>query len=277
MFLCSIAPKASDLASITSHIHNWVLFLLWLHLFTLSGVISPLISSSILATYQPGEFIFQCPFCLFILFMGFSRQEYWSGPCFSSFVRPLHDLPSWVALHGMAHSFTELDKAVVHVIRLVSFLWLWFIILSALWCRRIRGLWKLPDGRDWLRGKLDLVLMGGAMLHISLIQFSVDGCVPSLLFDLRPNYAGGNEDNGNLLQNVPCMHCHTQPPNPAAGHCWPMPLLLETPGHPWASLGQSLVGSLLLSPGSWCTWGFVCALQQSVSQSCVSSGSSMFG
>ena len=27
--------------------------------------------------------------------------------------------PSWVALHGMAHSFIELDKAVVHVIRLV--------------------------------------------------------------------------------------------------------------------------------------------------------------
>ena len=28
---------------------------------------------------------------------------------------------SWVALLGMAHSFIELDKAVVHVIRLVSF------------------------------------------------------------------------------------------------------------------------------------------------------------
>ena len=27
-----------------------------------------------------------------------------------------------VALHGMAQSFIELDKAVVHVIRLVSFL-----------------------------------------------------------------------------------------------------------------------------------------------------------
>ena len=27
--------------------------------------------------------------------------------------------PSWVALHGMAHSFIELDKAVVHVIRLI--------------------------------------------------------------------------------------------------------------------------------------------------------------
>ena len=32
----------------------------------------------------------------------------------------------WVALHGMAHSFIEFDKAVIHVIRLVSFLWLWF-------------------------------------------------------------------------------------------------------------------------------------------------------
>ena len=62
-------------------------------------------------------------------------------------------------------------------------------ILSSLWWIRIRSLWKLPDGRDWLRGKLGLVLMGGVMLSKSLIQFSVDGhgCFPSLLFDLRPN------------------------------------------------------------------------------------------
>ena len=38
---------------------------------------------------------------------------------------------SWVALHGMAHSFTELDKAVGHVISLVSFL-IVVSILSAL-------------------------------------------------------------------------------------------------------------------------------------------------
>ena len=50
--------------SSTSHIHNWVLFLLWLHLFILSGVSSPLIYSSMLGTYQPGEFIFQCPIFL---------------------------------------------------------------------------------------------------------------------------------------------------------------------------------------------------------------------
>ena len=67
-------------------------------------------------------------FCLFILFLGFSRQEFRSGLPFPSSVN--HVLsefsnmthPSWVALHGMAHSFIELDMAVIHVIRLVSFL-----------------------------------------------------------------------------------------------------------------------------------------------------------
>ena len=54
----------SDFTSITSHIQNWVLFLLWLCLFILSGLISPLISSSILGIYRPGEFIFQCPIFL---------------------------------------------------------------------------------------------------------------------------------------------------------------------------------------------------------------------
>ena len=53
-------------------------------------------------------------------------------------------------------------------------------------------------------------------------------------------------------------------PNPAAGHCWPTPLP-ETPGHSWESLGQSLVGSMLLSPESWCAQGSVCALQESIS------------
>ena len=60
--------------------------------------------------------------------MGFSRQEYWSGLPFPFPVdHILSELstmtcPSWVALEGMAHSFTELEEAVVHVIRLVNFL-----------------------------------------------------------------------------------------------------------------------------------------------------------
>ena len=65
-------------------------------------------------------------------------------------------------------------------------------------------------------------------------------------------------------------------PSPAAGHRQPTHPP-ETPGHSRASLGQSLVGSLFPSPGSWCTQGSVCALQESISQSCVSSGSSMWG
>ena len=52
--------------------------------------------------------------------------------------------------------------------------------------------------------------------------------------------------------------------DPAAGPRRPTPLP-ETPGRSQASLGQSLVGSLLLSPGSWCSQGAVCAFQQSVS------------
>ena len=53
-----------------------------------------------------------------------------------------------------------------------------------------------------LGGKLDLVLMGRAILSKSLIQFSVHGwgCVPSLLFGLRPNSGRDNEVNGDLLQ-----------------------------------------------------------------------------
>ena len=48
------------------------------------------------------------------------------------------------------------------------------------------------------------------------------------------------------------------------GHHRPIPLP-ETLGHSWACLGQFLVGLLLLYLGSWCTQGFVCALQVSVS------------
>ena len=54
-------------------------------------------------------------FCLFILFIGFSRQEYWSGLPFpfteDHVLSELSTMtrPSWVALHCMAHSFIELD------------------------------------------------------------------------------------------------------------------------------------------------------------------------
>ena len=103
-------------------------------------------------------------------------------------------------------------------------------ILSALWWIQIRGLWKITDGTEWLWGKLGLILMGGAVHSKFLTQFSVDGwgCIPSLLFDLRPNYGGGNEDNSDLLQKAPCIHMLSAP-NLAAGHRQPMPLNYTSP------------------------------------------------
>ena len=53
-------------------------------------------------------------------------------------------------------------------------------------------------------------------------------------------------------------------PNYAAVH-HQFTLLLVTPGYSHTSLDQSLVGSLLLSPASWCPQDFVCALKVPVS------------
>ena len=113
------------------------------------------------------------------------------------------------------------------------------------------------------------------MLSKSLIQFSVDGrgCIPSLLFDLSPIMVEVMKIMATFFKRSPARTATLSAPNPAAGHHQPTPLL-ETPGHSQASLGQSLVGSLLLSPGAQ---GSVCALQESISQSCVSSGRSVVG
>ena len=72
--------------------------------------------------------------------------------------------------------------------------------------------------------------------------------VPSLLFDLRPNYGGGNEDNGNLLQKIPMHTLPTSvpltlqqaPTNPCLR--W---RLLDTPRQVWVSLlGKKVMTNL---------------------------------
>ena len=151
----------------------------------------------------------------------------------------------------MAHSFIELDKAVVHVISLISFLefWFWFF-LSSLWWIRIWCIWKLPDGKDWLSFVLGLILMGRAMGSKSLIQFSVDGCAvfsPCYLAWVQTMVWGVTVRD--LLHKGLCIHCCIQCSNPAAGCCQLLPLL-ETTGHSQANLVQSLVRTLLLSPGA---------------------------
>ena len=88
------------------------------------------------------------------------------------------------------------------------------------------------------------------MLSKSLIQFSVDerGSVSSLLFDLKPNYGGGSEDNDNLLQNVPCTHCYTQCSQP----CSRPPPTHASAGDSWTLTGKSgSVSCGVTAPFSW--------------------------
>ena len=130
-FLCNIALYSIRLCFYhQSHSQLGIVFFLAPSLHFFWSYFS-FFSNSILGS---GESSFSVlSFYLFMLFMGFSRQEYWSGLPFPSPVcHVLLKLStmtclSQVALHGMAHSFIELYKAVTHVISLVSFLWLWVL------------------------------------------------------------------------------------------------------------------------------------------------------
>ena len=94
---------------------------------------------------------------------------------------------------------------------------------------------------DWLRGKLVLVLLGGAMLSKSLIHFSVDGwgCVPSCCLTWGQSMGEVMKIMKTSFKKAPCTHCFTQcpwpwsgpPPNPRL--CW---TLLDTHGQVWVSL-----------------------------------------
>ena len=83
-----------------------------------------------------------------------------------------------------------------------------------------RGLWKFPDGRDWPRGKLGLVLMSRARLSKSSIQFSVDGwsCVPSLLFTWGQTMVEVMNITVTSFKRSYACTAALSAPNPAAGH-----------------------------------------------------------
>ena len=101
---CSLQHQTllpSPVTSTTGYCFRFFLFLV--SLVILSGVISPLFSSSILCTYRPGEFIFQCPIFLpFHTVHGVLKARIlkWFAIPFSSgsrFVRTLHHDPSVLA------------------------------------------------------------------------------------------------------------------------------------------------------------------------------------
>ena len=61
-----------------------------------------------------------------------------------------------------------------------------------------------------------------------------------------------NEDNGNLLQKVPCMHCYTQCPQP----CSRPPLTHAFAGNSWTLRGKS--GSVYCGVTAPSSWVLVC-------------------
>ena len=85
----------------------------------------------------------------------------------------------------------------------------------------------------------------------SLTPFSVVGwgCVASLLFTWGQTMVEVMKIMPTSFKRSHACTAALSGPNPAAGHNQPMPLL-ETPGHSWASLGQSHVESVLFSPVS---------------------------
>ena len=161
-------------------------------------------------------------------------------------------------------------------------MWLYLLVLCDCGfqsvCPLIEKDKKLMEAFWWerLRGKLGLVLMGRARLSKSLIQFSVDGwhCVPSLLFTRGQIMVEVMKITATSFKRSHACTATLSAPNSGEGYHWPTPPL-EIPGHSQESLGHCLVGSLLLSPGAWCIQGSICALQESISQSCISFGSSM--
>ena len=104
-------------------------------------------------TFNLGDTSFRViSFCLFILFIGLLCQEYWSGLLF---LPPVDHLlselfivthPSWVTLHGMAHSFIGLHKPLTTT-RLWSMKGLWHRV----WCMEVldKLVWNGGRGVFW--------------------------------------------------------------------------------------------------------------------------------
>ena len=98
-----------------------------------------------------------------------ARMLNWFAISFSSephFVRTLHHDSSvlgGLTQHGLQFHWVRQGCGLCD--KFGSFSVIVVLILLALWWIRIRSLWKLPDGTEWLRGKLGLVLTGGLWAH----------------------------------------------------------------------------------------------------------------
>ena len=139
------------------YIHSWAYFALQLSFFIPSAALSPLFSSSILDTYWPGGFIFQCYIFLPFQYCSLGSQGknaevvchsllHWTTFCQNS--------PPWPVRLGWPYTVW-----LVVSLNYAKLWWMWSFLLVFCDCDfqsvclgmdEDNRLCKLPDGRGWL-------------------------------------------------------------------------------------------------------------------------------
>ena len=125
--------------------------------------------------------------------------------------------------------------------------------LSALWWRRVSFLMGETDwGGSWV-----LFWWGGGACSVNLLSsfcWWVELCSLHAIY-LGPNCGGDNEENGDLPQKIPRMHCYSPCPQPCS-----RPTLTHTVARDSQTpTGMSPMESMFISLESRCT-RFCCVL-----------------
>ena len=94
-------------------------------------------------------------------------------------------------------------------------LWFFLLLPFALWWRRLRGLWKLPDVKDWQWGKLGLAVVGRALQLLPTRSCLAWGN-PALVYGLYGWVNGKLQEV--LCQGGPSRTAAASSPDPADLH-----------------------------------------------------------
>ena len=245
---------------ITSHIHTWALFLLWLHLFILSGVISLFFPST-------GHLPTWGVHCLVSSLFAFSYCSWGSQARIGlPFPSPVHHIflelstmTCCLGLPYMAGLIVSLSQT-----RLFSVWSVWLIfcdcgfhfvcplrdkdkrLMEASWWETLTvgETGSCSDGRGLVNLESNLLLMVWIVIPPCFLTW--DQTMVEVMKIMVTSFKRSSACTATL-----------RAPDPAAGHHGSMSPL-ETPVHSWASVGQSLERSLLLFPGPWCAQPCFC-------------------